>query len=92
MFEIQENTSGEIAEMMRDITTICGEISLTAEPDKIHWKLGKKGFTVSSLYKHLKVNAVDFPQKFLWKVKLPQKIKVFLWLLLKNSILMKDNL
>ena len=32
------------------------------------------------------------PYKFLWKSKLPHKIKVFFWLVVRNKILTKDNL
>jgi hypothetical protein len=32
------------------------------------------------------------PYKFLWKSKLPQKIKIFFWLVVRNKILTKDNL
>ena len=48
-------------------------------------------FTVNSFYKALKMQHVGFHHKFLWKIKLLQ-IKVFLWLILKSSILTKDNL
>jgi hypothetical protein len=39
-----------------------------------------------------KCDQVCVPYVFMWKTKLPQKIKVFLWLVLRNKILMKDNL
>jgi hypothetical protein len=32
------------------------------------------------------------PSNFLWKTRLPHKIKVFLWLVLHNKILTRDNL
>jgi hypothetical protein len=34
---------------------------------------------------------VAVPYRFLWKSKLPQKIKVFIWLVVRNKILTKDN-
>lgn len=30
--------------------------------------------------------------KFLWKIKIPLKIKIFVWFLLKDVVLTKDNL
>ena len=33
-----------------------------------------------------------FPFKFLWKLKVPLKIKAFIWLVIKGRILTKDNL
>lgn len=32
------------------------------------------------------------PYWFLWKTELPYKIKVFLWLVMRNKIITKDNL
>jgi hypothetical protein len=54
--------------------------------------LGNKGFTVNSLYKKILIDQVKVPYRFLWKSKLPQKIKVFIWLVIRNKILTKDNL
>lgn len=43
----------------------------------------KMEHTVKSLY---------FPYKYIWKFSVPLKIKVFIWLFIKNTILTKDNL
>lgn len=52
--------------------------------------LTSKGvFTVKSFYNALKTWGGNFPYKFIWKVKLPLKIEVFVWLVLRNSILAK---
>jgi hypothetical protein len=34
----------------------------------------------------------DVPTKYLWKLKIPLKIKIFMWFLNKKVILTKDNL
>jgi hypothetical protein len=52
----------------------------------------KKVFSVNSLYKKKASDQVAVPYKFLWKSKLPQKIKKFIWLVVRNKILTKDNL
>jgi hypothetical protein len=72
--------------------TRCNQIVRSDCEDKITWCLGKLGFSVKSLYKSSKCLQIPVPFKFLWKTKLPHKIKVFLWLALKNKILTKDNL
>ena len=61
--------------------------------DLIIWNLNNKGsFTVQSIYKHL-VNQIAFHvHKTIWKLKLPLKIKVFVWFFIKEVILIKDNL
>ena len=33
-----------------------------------------------------------FLQKYIWKLYVPLKIKIFMWFLYKNGILTKDNL
>jgi hypothetical protein len=53
---------------------------------------GKKGFSVNSMYKKKMEDQVLIPYKFLWKSKLPHKIKVFFWLVVRNKILTRDNL
>jgi hypothetical protein len=53
---------------------------------------GKKGFSINSLYKKKMEDQILIPYKFLWKSKLPHKIKVFFWLVVRNKILTKDNL
>ena len=40
----------------------------------------------------LKNSLIEVPLNFLWKTRLPQKIKVFLWLVRNKKILTKDNL
>ena len=45
-----------------------------------------------SMYKHL-VNQIALPvHKAIWKLKLPLKIKVFIWFFMKQVILTEDNL
>ena len=70
----------------------CKHVSLSDQDDRIVWGLGKKGFSVNSLYKKKVMDQVSVPYKFLWKSKLPQKIKIFIWLVVRNKILTKDNL
>lgn len=61
--------------------------------DKLEWTLtADKKFTVKSLYRKLIEVDYDFPQKFLWKVKVPAKIKVSFWLMARKSILTTDSL
>jgi hypothetical protein len=53
---------------------------------------GRHGFSVKLFYRESKCSQILVPFKFLWKTMLPQKIKAFLWLVLHNKILTKDNL
>jgi hypothetical protein len=56
-------------------------INLQAGKDTITWTLSKSGtFTVKSMYKYLINNDIKVTQE-IWHVKLPLKIKIFLWFL-----------
>jgi hypothetical protein len=67
-------------------------IHLTDSPDLFKWSLNSNGrFTVNSYQAFLDTNVVS-NNSYLWKIKVPLKIKVFLWLLHREAILTKDNL
>ena len=68
-------------------------VTLNEERDEIKWTLDKKGvYTVKSFYRHLIENGVKYPHLYMWKIKMPPRIKVFMWLALRKSTLTKDNL
>lgn len=61
--------------------------------DQIKWMLtANRLFSVRSLYLSLVKTDCGFPQKFLLKVKVLSKIKIFMWLMARKSILTRDNL
>nr|CAE04469.3 OSJNBa0029L02.10 [Oryza sativa Japonica Group] len=61
--------------------------------DTLRWNLTKDGkFTVKSFHTALKMQQVIFPHKKIWGLKVPLKIKIFIWMFTKNKILTKDNL
>jgi hypothetical protein len=78
--------------MYDELIDCCSSQQVTGQEDKIVWTLGKNGFSVNSLYKRKICHLAYVPYQFLWKTKLPYKIKVFLWLVVRNKILTKDNL
>jgi hypothetical protein len=49
-------------------------------------------FTVSSMYQYLINQGTPFMNKFIWKLKIPLKIKIFLWYIQRVVILIKGNL
>jgi hypothetical protein len=66
---------------------------LVAEKDLIQWKFGNNGhFSVKSVYKALTVSDADPYHMKIWKGKIPAKIKIFLWLIMNNVILTKENM
>jgi hypothetical protein len=65
---------------------------LTGEKDVFVWGLHSSGtFSVKSMYAALINNGVRVSQD-LWQIKIPSRIKIFLWYLKRGVILTKDNL
>ena len=61
--------------------------------DNFRWNLTKSGlFTVRSFYLYLIDTHPPFRHKSIWKLKIPLKIKIFLWFLQRGVLLTKDNL
>lgn len=71
---------------------VCNGIVLTNEKDMIKWTLEKWCILIKSYYRKLIENCINFPHKFMWKTKIPQIVKIFTQLVLRNSIMIKDNL
>ena len=49
-------------------------------------------FFVKSLYEQVILSSVNFPFEFVWKINVPPKIRVFVWLMVRNSVPTKDNI
>ena len=69
------------------------DVSRNDEPDKLIWRLTTSGiFLVKSMYAdYLNMHTV-FLKKIHWRIKVPLKIKIFMWFLFKKVLLTKDNL
>ena len=69
------------------------EVQLSHQPDQFCWLLTRSGeFTVKSMYIDVINSSAILSSKDVWKVKVPLKIKVFMWFVHKQVILTKDNL
>jgi hypothetical protein len=69
------------------------DLQLSNENDKFVWSLTTSGvFTVKSMYLDLLDDGTKFLKKYIWKIKVPLKIRVFMWFLHRKVILTKDNL
>ena len=68
-------------------------VQLSGHKDLFRWNLTVNGmFTVKSLYLDFMSGHTKFLRKYLWKMKVPLKIKIFMWFLYRREILTKDNL
>ena len=67
--------------------------SLTPNDDSFRWRLTSSGiFSVKSLYADYLNGHTPFLRKYIWKLKVPLKIRNFMWLVNRKVILTKDNL
>jgi hypothetical protein len=75
---------------------LCGRlicVHLTQEADSFKWDLTKSGFySVKSMYLDYMDDHTKFLRKFVWKIKVPLKIRIFIWFLHQTVLLTKDNL
>jgi hypothetical protein len=68
-------------------------VQLTNEKDTIIWGLTiSRTFTAKSMYLDLLDDDTKYHKKYIWKIKVPLKIKVFMWFLHCKVIWTKDNL
>ena len=76
-----------------DLVSKVVTVNLTKEKDVFVWNLHRSGsFTVRSMYLNLIQEGVLPTKNPLWKIRVPLKIKIFLWYLQKGVTLTKDNL
>jgi hypothetical protein len=68
-------------------------IQLSGEQDKFRWNLHQNGrFLVKFLCDAIVHCDVQVHNRKLWKLKIPLRVKIFLWFLMRWVILTKDNL
>ena len=77
-----------------EVLEIISHLSFTHLEDQLSWRWDAQGkFTVRSLYKFLNYRGIT-PRNAMrwWKIPIPLKIRIFMWLAHKNRILTTDNL
>ena len=79
--------------MWNNLTARLANITLNHEWDDFKWNQDQACvFTVKSHYFGLIHQNIPNTNKKLWKLKIPLKIKIFLWYIKRRVILTKDNL
>ena len=69
------------------------DVQLTHQADTISWKLTTNGiFSIKSMYLNLIDSGPLSRSLHIWKIKVPLRIKIFMWFVHKRVILTKDNL
>lgn len=91
--KFKRSVCGEGLVLWNRLLAYCNGVILKEESDSLVWMLSPSGtFSVKSFYNFLRMQSIAFPHNFIWDVKLPLRLKIFLWLVMKRSILTKDNL
>lgn len=84
---------GQNLNLWLDLVARLVQLRLGTDRDAFRWDLTPSNmFSVQSMYRTLINNAHVFYHSILWKLKVPLKIKIFLWYLIKCVTLTKDNL
>ena len=68
-------------------------VSLIPSDDTFRWGLTSSGlFSVKSMYADCLDGHTPFLRTYIWKLKVPLKIRIFMWFVNRKVILTKDNL
>ncbi|KAG8086542.1 hypothetical protein GUJ93_ZPchr0010g7976 [Zizania palustris] len=93
VLKFRRDLIGDKLRAWRALKKLCVRTTLTDVDDSVVWSLSKKGvFSVKSFYNALKIRQMSLEKNVIWDLKVPLKVKVFLWLASRNKILTKDNL
>ena len=85
--------SAELSEQWKMIRATVGGLTLTSDSDWVSWGLNQNGkFSTKSVYKWLERSISGCHYRWIWRAKLPLKIKIFLWLLHLDSLWCNDQL
>jgi hypothetical protein len=84
---------GILREQWYTLAATLNGVRLSNEPDVVVWKwASKKSFMVKSVYNHLSRGDAGPSFSKVWRSRLSEKIKIFMWLLEQKAILTKDNM
>jgi hypothetical protein len=93
-FTFKRTVDRRVMDLWLELVQITESIRFSDEPDALIWKYNSSGrYSVQSLCGI--VNDRGVKQIFtplVWKLQVPPRIHIFLWLLSKNKILTRDNL
>jgi hypothetical protein len=84
--------TGDNLQSWYDSVSKIAHVRLNEREDVFRWGLHQNGiFNVHIMYNGMTTSSI-WHNRLLWKLKLPPKIKTFLWYLNKGVTLTKDNL
>lgn len=82
--------AGNLGEIIQNVRLISGE-------DEVFWALNQHSYFVKLASKFLLEQSCEVEWAFIWKIRVPSKIKIFLWkvhlkILHTNSFLVSKNI
>jgi hypothetical protein len=93
VLQFRANLPSIVREQWYKLASKLNNIELNDEVDIPVWKWSKNGrFSVKSVYMYLTKDENGPRFSKIWKAKLPEKIKIFMWMLVQKVILTKDNM
>jgi hypothetical protein len=89
----RRNLTGDKWTQWLNLVSRLMEVQLSSDQDFFRWNLTTSGvFSVKSMYLDFMNGHTIFLKKYIWKIKVPLKIRIFMWFLHRKVILTKDNL
>jgi hypothetical protein len=78
----------------RELCALLGFVSLSRDRDTPIWSVEASGkYSVRSFYNLVNDGGVRVPHlASIWKISIPGRVQVFMWLLVQNRLLTRDNL
>jgi len=90
----RRNFSEALYQSWLEIVELVFTIELTEEEDEMVWQYTSKGtYSSQSLYKVINFRGIkQVHVSAIWSLKIPPRVHMFLWLLINNRALTRDNL
>jgi hypothetical protein len=89
----RRNLTGDKWTQWLNLVSRLMEVQLSSDQDFFRWNLTASGeFSVKSMYLDFMNGHTIFLKRYIWKIKVPLKIRIFMWFLHRKVILTKDNL
>lgn len=86
--DFRRNLGSEELVEWTELTAQLEQVEINSLPDRVRWKLQKSGsFSLKSLYRLITFGGVvDIEAVDVWNTKLPLKIQIFIWMLMRDRL------
>jgi hypothetical protein len=93
MIHFRRNLRGDNLVHWNAIKERLWALNLSIDNDFISWSLNQnKTLSTKFVYHWLEINLAGSHNKWIWKAKIPLKIKVFLWQMCQDAVLTRENM